>query len=153
MSKMSYLGFINYHLIAHMSSRRHFKVGAQVFLEKTFEDWEPGCLVLCNNGNCNMVHSVPLLRPRSNTHTDAQRVKSRCCLYCVVCLLVHNPQHWGHEMKYKKVLLLPRLVIKNFALETPEGRQTPKKWKNVNFIVEPFDFKEYCEDNFEHLFD
>ncbi|XP_075894754.1 ATP-dependent RNA helicase DHX58 [Nelusetta ayraudi] len=95
--------------------RRHYKVGAQVTLDKTFEDWEPGCQVLCSNGNCNM--------------------------------------HWGHEMKYKKVVLLPRLVIKNFALETPEGRQTPKKWKNVNFTVEPFSFEEYCQDNFQDLFD
>lgn len=68
-------------------------------------------------------------------------------------LLAHDPQHWGHEMKYKRVVLLPRLVIKNFALETPEGRQTPKKWKNVNFTVEPFSFEEYCQDNFQDLFD
>lgn len=75
-------------------------------------------------------------------------------IYIVLCVsFAHNPQHWGHEMKYKKVLLLPRLVIKNFALDTPEGRQTPKKWKKVNFTVEPFDFNEYCQDNFEHLFD
>lgn len=38
-----------------MSYRKHYKVGAQVTLDKTFEDWEPGCQVLCSNGKCNMV--------------------------------------------------------------------------------------------------
>lgn len=153
MSKKLYLGFIDYHLIAYMSYRKHFKVGAQVILEKTFEDWEPGCQVLCSNGNCNKVHCVCFLRQRSNSHTDVQHLSLHCCWHCAVRLLAYNPQHWGHEMKYKKVLLLPRLVIKNFALDTPEGRQTPKKWKNINFTVEPFDFKQYCQDNLELLLD
>lgn len=139
--------------MAYMSNREHYKVGAQVVLEKTFEDWEPGCQVLCNNGNCNMVHVVCFLHLISNSHTDAQHLSLHYRVHCVVCLLAYNSQHWGHEMKYKKVLLLPRLVIKNFAVDTPEGRQTPKKWKNINFTVEPFEFKEYCQDNFGHLFD
>lgn len=86
-------------------------------------------------------------------HNVTQTLSLHCCLLCALRLPAFDPQQWGHEMKYKKVLQLPRLVIKNFALDTPGGRQTPKKWKNVNFIVEPFDFEEYCQENFEHLFD
>lgn len=132
-----------------MSSRRHYKVGAQVILDKTFEDWEPGCQVLCNNGNCNMVQDLSFQVKRLHTLITLAGI----VVYIAVFLLAFDPQHWGHEMKYKKVVLLPRLVIKNFALETPEGRQTPKKWKNVNFTVEPFSFEKYCEDNFQDLFD
>lgn len=75
--------------------------------------------------------------------------------YSSSCVSLHAIflQHWGHEMKYKNVVQLPKLVIKNFALETPEGRQTAKKWKNVDFIVEPFDFAQYCRDNVDDLFD
>lgn len=35
--------------------RKHYKVGAQVRLPRSFEDWEPGCIISCNNGNCNKV--------------------------------------------------------------------------------------------------
>lgn len=94
--------------------RRHYKAGGKVTLERSFEDWEPGCTISCNNGRCN--------------------------------------KDWGFEMKYKKVALLPNLAIKNFALETPEGRKTVKKWKDVTFPVEDFNFVEYCLSN-PDLFD
>ncbi|KAM6966089.1 ATP-dependent RNA helicase DHX58 [Tautogolabrus adspersus] len=88
--------------------KKHYEVGQQVDIGKTFEDWEPGCTISCNS--CS--------------------------------------QHWGYEMKYKKIGLLPNVAIKNFALETPEGRTTKKKWKDVPFPVEEFSFKEYYQDNF-----
>uniref|UniRef100_A0A3Q2PDH9 RNA helicase n=1 Tax=Fundulus heteroclitus TaxID=8078 RepID=A0A3Q2PDH9_FUNHE len=95
--------------------RNHYKLGGKVVLEKRFEDWEPGCTVSCNNGNCN--------------------------------------KDWGFEMKYKEVALLPNVAIKNFALQTPAGRTTVKKWKDVPFMVEEFSFQQYCEENFPDLFD
>ncbi|XP_042360665.1 probable ATP-dependent RNA helicase DHX58 [Plectropomus leopardus] len=60
---------------------------------------------------------------------------------------------WGFELKYKEVALLPNLAIKNFALQTPEGRTTVKKWKDVPFTVEDFSFDEYCQDHFPDLLD
>ncbi|XP_008283077.1 ATP-dependent RNA helicase DHX58 [Stegastes partitus] len=33
--------------------KNQYKLGAQVVLPKTFEDWEPGRRIICNNGNCN----------------------------------------------------------------------------------------------------
>lgn len=56
-------------------------------------------------------------------------------------------------MKYKKTALLPNLAINNFALETPEGRMTVKKWKKVPFTVEQFSFEEYCQEHFPDMFD
>lgn len=35
--------------------RREYQTGGQVLLQKTFDDWEPGCKIGCNNGNCNRV--------------------------------------------------------------------------------------------------
>lgn len=93
--------------------RKHYKVGGQVAIERSFEDWEPGRIISCNNGNCN--------------------------------------KDWGFEMKYRKVALLPNIAIKNFALETPEGRVTVKKWKDVSFTVEEFSFEEYCQDHFPDM--
>ncbi|XP_070703643.1 ATP-dependent RNA helicase DHX58 [Pempheris klunzingeri] len=95
--------------------KEHYKVGGQVVLEKTFEDWEPGRTISCNNGSCN--------------------------------------KEWGFEMKYKQIALLPNIAIKHFALETPNGRVTVKKWKDITFTVEDFSFEEYCEDNFPDIFD
>lgn len=95
--------------------KRHYKVGGQVVLERSFEDWEPGRTISCNNGNCN--------------------------------------KEWGFEMKYKEIALLPNMAIKHFALETPDGRKTVKKWKDVTFTVENFSFKEYCEENYPDTFD
>lgn len=71
----------------------------------------------------------------------------------IYILLLYDPQPWGYEVKYKDVVLLPNLAIKSFALETPQGRQTFKQWKKVNFTVEAFDFEEYCQENFPNLFD
>lgn len=56
-------------------------------------------------------------------------------------------------MKYKEVALLPNLAINNFALETPHGRMTVKKWKDVPFTVEDFSFEEYCRDNLPDILD
>ncbi|XP_014893336.1 ATP-dependent RNA helicase DHX58 [Poecilia latipinna] len=95
--------------------KNRYKLGVKVVLERRFEDWEPGCTVSCNNGNCN--------------------------------------KDWGFEMKYRKVAILPNLAIKNFALETPDGRITVKKWKDVPFMVEEFTFEQYCSDFFPDLFD
>uniref|UniRef100_A0A3Q2YLM6 RNA helicase n=1 Tax=Hippocampus comes TaxID=109280 RepID=A0A3Q2YLM6_HIPCM len=92
--------------------RRHYKKGSPVLLKKTFEDWEPGCRIKCNNGNCN--------------------------------------KQWGYEIKFRKVALLPNVAIKDFALQTPSGRTTVKKWKDVPFTVEHFSFSEYCH---QHLLD
>ncbi|XP_029015698.1 probable ATP-dependent RNA helicase DHX58 [Betta splendens] len=94
--------------------REHYTFGGQVMLERTFEDWEPGRTIHCNNGNCN--------------------------------------KQWGFEIKYKNAVVLPNLAIKNFALETPDGRQTVKKWKDVPFAVDDFSFEEYC-DNYPDLLD
>uniref|UniRef100_UPI0037E8891D ATP-dependent RNA helicase DHX58-like n=1 Tax=Semicossyphus pulcher TaxID=241346 RepID=UPI0037E8891D len=33
--------------------KRHYKVGEQKMMDRTFENWEPGCKVRCNNGSCN----------------------------------------------------------------------------------------------------
>uniref|UniRef100_A0A8C4HYC8 RNA helicase n=1 Tax=Dicentrarchus labrax TaxID=13489 RepID=A0A8C4HYC8_DICLA len=78
--------------------KRHYKIGGQVNLERTFEDWEPGHTISCSNEGCN--------------------------------------KNWGFEMKYKKFAILPNLAIKNFAMETPDGRTTVKKWKDITFLVE-----------------
>ncbi|KAM9391567.1 LOW QUALITY PROTEIN: ATP-dependent RNA helicase DHX58-like [Pholidichthys leucotaenia] len=91
--------------------RHYYRVGSQVMLGRTFEDWEPGCKINCSN--CNL--------------------------------------GWGFEVKYKEIALLPNLAIKNFALETPDGRKTPKKWKDVEFMVEDFSFEEYYQENSDFL--
>lgn len=41
---------------------------------------------------------------------------------------------------------MPNLSIENFALETPGGRLTPRKWKDVTFTVGTFSLAEYCQD-------
>lgn len=69
------------------------------------------------------------------------------------CYSYTHSQEWGFEIKYKKHVLMPNLAIKNFALETPKGRITVKKWKDVPFTVEDFDYEEYCQENFPDLFD
>ncbi|XP_068435176.1 ATP-dependent RNA helicase DHX58 [Clinocottus analis] len=62
-------------------------------------------------------------------------------------------EKWGFEMKYKKVALLPNLAINKLALETPDGRTTVKKWKDVSFTVEDFSMEEHRQNNFPDLFD
>ncbi|XP_067089203.1 probable ATP-dependent RNA helicase DHX58 [Osmerus mordax] len=65
---------------------------------------------------------------------------------CATC-----SKEWGMEMKYKEVALLPNLAIKNFAMETPGGRVLGKKWKDIQFTIEDFNFTQYCEDKFPGL--
>ncbi|XP_024128513.1 probable ATP-dependent RNA helicase DHX58 [Oryzias melastigma] len=62
-------------------------------------------------------------------------------------------KEWGFEMKYKKAFYLPNMAISNFALETPHERLTVKKWKDVPFAVEDFNFEQYCLDHYPDLFD
>ncbi|XP_039198268.1 probable ATP-dependent RNA helicase DHX58 isoform X1 [Crotalus tigris] len=57
-------------------------------------------------------------------------------------------QIWGMEMIYRD-FTLPMLAIKNFVVETPDGRQKPKKWSKVTFEVKAFDYTEYCNTNFK----
>ncbi|XP_074512255.1 ATP-dependent RNA helicase DHX58 [Sebastes fasciatus] len=92
---------------------KHYKVGGQVNLGKSFDDWEPGRTINCSS--CD--------------------------------------KKWGFEMKYRSVALLPNIAISDMALETPEGRLTVKKWKDVPFTVEDFSFEEYCQDNHPDIFD
>ncbi|CAL8302864.1 unnamed protein product [Merluccius merluccius] len=61
-------------------------------------------------------------------------------------------KQWGYEMKYKKVITLANISIKSFAVDTPQGRITVKKWKSVPFAVEDFNFAEYCTEHFGDLF-
>ncbi|KAJ7992343.1 hypothetical protein DPEC_G00277540 [Dallia pectoralis] len=91
----------------------YYKVGGQVRLDRSFQDWEPGRAIRC----------------------------AACS------------KEWGMEMNYKKIALLPNLAIKNFAMDTPGGRTTVKKWKDITFTVEEFNFIKYCEDKFPGLTD
>ncbi|KPP77100.1 putative ATP-dependent RNA helicase DHX58 [Scleropages formosus] len=59
-------------------------------------------------------------------------------------------KEWGMEMIYKNVTL-PNLAIKSFALATPDGREPVKKWKDVQFAIEEFDYSEYCLKKFPDL--
>uniref|UniRef100_A0A8C2ZTD4 RNA helicase n=1 Tax=Cyclopterus lumpus TaxID=8103 RepID=A0A8C2ZTD4_CYCLU len=59
----------------------------------------------------------------------------------------------GHYVNYKKCVVLPNLAIKELALNTPHGRITVKKWKDVPFTVEDFSFEEYQKDNFDDFLD
>ncbi|CAL8236875.1 unnamed protein product [Boreogadus saida] len=53
-------------------------------------------------------------------------------------------EKWGYQMKYMKSVLLANVNIKSFALDTPDGRTTVRQWKKVPFVVEDFNFLEYC---------
>ncbi|XP_074552224.1 ATP-dependent RNA helicase DHX58 [Halichoeres trimaculatus] len=103
-----------HHVNVNPDFKKHYKLGGQVPI-KSFEDWEPGCKIHCNNGNCN--------------------------------------QDWGFEILYKKTVHLPNISIKHFALDTPDGRVTKKKWKDVTFTVEKFNYEEYCLANCPDIFD
>ncbi|XP_009992497.1 PREDICTED: probable ATP-dependent RNA helicase DHX58, partial [Chaetura pelagica] len=52
-------------------------------------------------------------------------------------------QDWGMEMIYRQVKV-PMLCIKNFVVETPAGKKKYKKWSSVTFLVEEFDYVQYC---------
>ncbi|KAL8222136.1 UNVERIFIED_CONTAM: hypothetical protein K2H54_075008 [Gekko kuhli] len=56
-------------------------------------------------------------------------------------------QAWGTEMIYRAVSL-PMLAVKNFVVESPDGRRTYKQWSKVTFAIEEFDYTQYCETNF-----
>ncbi|XP_041634574.1 probable ATP-dependent RNA helicase DHX58 [Cheilinus undulatus] len=71
-----------------------------------------------------------------------------CKIHCKSC-----NREWGSEMKYKKIAILPKIAIEHFAMKTPEGQTTKKKWKDVEFPVGNFSFKEYCQENFPDIFD
>uniref|UniRef100_A0A669B0A7 RNA helicase n=1 Tax=Oreochromis niloticus TaxID=8128 RepID=A0A669B0A7_ORENI len=72
-----------------------------------------------------------------------------CKISCKKC-----NKKWGNEIKYMKCAIMPNLAIKNFALGSP-GQEWPpvKKWKDVPFTVEDFNFKEYCQENNPDLLD
>ncbi|KAJ7329142.1 hypothetical protein JRQ81_015316 [Phrynocephalus forsythii] len=55
-------------------------------------------------------------------------------------------QPWGMEMIYREITL-PMLSIKNFVLETPEGRRTYKQWSKVTFDVKEFNYIDYFNSN------
>ncbi|XP_061080324.1 ATP-dependent RNA helicase DHX58-like isoform X1 [Conger conger] len=57
---------------------------------------------------------------------------------------------WGMEMIYKEVTL-PNLAIKNFVLESPDGRKPVEKWKNVPFCIEEFKYTDYVLKKFPDL--
>lgn len=71
----------------------------------------------------------------------------------IICNSLNCKKDWGFEMKYKHVAILPTLKIDNFALLTPDGQITVKKWKDAPFPVEDFDFTSYCQDNFPDILD
>ncbi|KAM4622670.1 ATP-dependent RNA helicase DHX58 [Discoglossus pictus] len=64
----------------------------------------------------------------------------------------HCGQSWGMEMIYKS-LTLPMISIKNFVVQTPESKKPYKRWKDVPFHVEEFDFQNYCLETMPDLFD
>ncbi|CAL9692889.1 unnamed protein product [Knipowitschia caucasica] len=73
--------------------------------------------------------------------------------YKIICNNGNCNKDWGFEMKYKEVAILGTLKISNFALLTPEGQITVKKWKDVPFPVDDFDFVAYSQDHHPDLFD
>ncbi|KAJ8251259.1 hypothetical protein GJAV_G00219050 [Gymnothorax javanicus] len=62
----------------------------------------------------------------------------------------HCGQEWGMEMIYKQVTL-PNLAIKNFVLESPNGRKPVKKWKDVPFSIKEFKYNDYVLKKFPDL--
>ncbi|XP_064177896.1 probable ATP-dependent RNA helicase DHX58 [Anguilla rostrata] len=95
-----------HYVIVNPDVRKCYRLGGQIVLNKTFEDWKPGRKISC--AACG--------------------------------------QEWGMEMMYKSVTL-PNVAIRNFVLETANGRRTAKKWKGAQFHVEDFCYTEYCEKN------
>ncbi|XP_029429105.1 probable ATP-dependent RNA helicase DHX58 [Rhinatrema bivittatum] len=59
-------------------------------------------------------------------------------------------QKWGMEMIYKAVSI-PNIGVKNFVVETPDEKRTYKKWKDVPFSIEEFNYMEYCQSHFPDL--
>ncbi|KAL2100809.1 hypothetical protein ACEWY4_002570 [Coilia grayii] len=60
---------------------------------------------------------------------------------CAICR-----KDWGMEIKFKKAAILPCISISSFSFKTPQDTlKSPKKWKDVPFPVEEFDFLKYVE--------
>ncbi|XP_042322697.1 probable ATP-dependent RNA helicase DHX58 isoform X2 [Sceloporus undulatus] len=55
-------------------------------------------------------------------------------------------QAWGMEMIYQQSTL-PMLSIKNFVVETPDGRRIFKQWSKVTFDIKEFDYTEFFRNN------
>ncbi|KAJ8344705.1 hypothetical protein SKAU_G00288980 [Synaphobranchus kaupii] len=68
-----------------------------------------------------------------------------CLISCANC-----GKEWGMEMIYKAVTL-PNLAIKNFVLQSPGGRKPVKKWKDVPFRIEEFNYTDYVLKKFPDL--
>lgn len=49
------------------------------------------------------------------------------------------------EIKFKRVVVLPCINVKSFSIKTPQDTRSPKKWKDVPFPVEEFDFLKYVD--------
>lgn len=71
----------------------------------------------------------------------------------ILCNNGNCNKDWGFEMNYKGLAILATLKINNFALLTPDGQITVKKWKDVPFPVDDFDFITYCQDHHPDLLD
>lgn len=50
-----------------------------------------------------------------------------------------------------KTEVLPCLKIKSFSMKSPQGRRTAKQWKDVEFLVEEFDFVQYVNRRYPDL--
>ncbi|XP_034046661.1 probable ATP-dependent RNA helicase DHX58 [Thalassophryne amazonica] len=42
-----------HHVNVNPNFKVYYKTGVRVHIDKSFEDWEPGCTINCNNGSCN----------------------------------------------------------------------------------------------------
>uniref|UniRef100_A0A8C6WGH5 RNA helicase n=1 Tax=Neogobius melanostomus TaxID=47308 RepID=A0A8C6WGH5_9GOBI len=71
----------------------------------------------------------------------------------ILCNNGNCNKDWGFEMNFKGVALLATIKIVSFALLTPDGQTTVKKWKDAPFPVDDFDFLTYCEDHFSDILD
>lgn len=73
-------------------------------------------------------------------------MEAKCCLLLCNNLVSLLQAHWGMIMIYRGVTL-PAISIKHLVLQTPESRKTCKQWKDVPFLVEPFNYNRYNEDH------
>lgn len=135
--------------------RRHYRTGGQVFVGRNFEDWEPGRVINCNK--CGKVKIV-LVYTSKKTHvvlwmypTKHRKKSLRILTYISSSLRLSLSQDWGMEIRYRNVVILPCLKIKSFSLKTPEGKSTPKQWKDVEFQVKEFVFLEDMSSRFPDL--
>lgn len=86
-----------------------------------------------------------------------------CVLKCATHSQAHNGeidqlidvsfcfvQNWGMEVKLKN-LVLPCLNIKGFSMKTRQSSRTAKQWKDIEFLVEEFDFVQYVKNRYPDL--